>query len=185
MRTSAWLLLLACGTAEAEEAAPGVTVRAPRRWQEPGPLLHLDFILPANTEGLGATTEREAYVLELGSSARLAVQGEWWKSTLSPQALQPDDLDDVSRGWRASYELSYDLGPFRLGGSMTLGHVDGRFERGTYRAVGVSASRTLRLSRWMLAWISLGVGRQQWLGAPPPGEANRTTVMLRIGTTFR
>jgi len=186
MRTAAWILLLAWSTAEADDATSGLTVRAPRRWEAPPqPLLHLDVILPVNAEGVGATTGREAHVLELGPRARMVAEGEWWKSTLTPHRFGPDDFDDVAHGWRAAYELSYDLGPFRLGASVGLGHVDSRFERGTYRIIEVSAYRTFRLSRWMLAWVSLGVGHQQWSGVPPPGESSGTKVGLRIGTTFR
>jgi hypothetical protein len=185
VRVSVLVLLLACDPAAADDGTPSVTERTSLSREPTGPLLHLDFVLPVKAESVGATTRRESYVLELGSRARLVADGTWWSSPLAPQPLGPDDTEDVARGWRAAYELSYDLGPFRLGATMALGRVDSRFERGTYRVVGVSASRTLRLSRWMLAWISLGVGRQQWFGAPPPGESDSTTVMLSIGTTFR
>ena len=74
MRASGWILLLACGSAVADEEPPGVTARAPRRWTEPGPLLHLDHVLPVKSEGVGATREREGHVLELGPRARLAIE---------------------------------------------------------------------------------------------------------------
>ncbi|MDB4960144.1 MAG: hypothetical protein JWP01_143 [Myxococcales bacterium] len=53
------------------------------------------------------------------------------------------------------------------------------------RRQGVSVSRTVRLSRWMTGWISLDVGRQEWIDRAPPGEADSTTLALSIGTTFR
>ena len=150
--------------------------------QQHEPILHVELIPALATEGLGGTTERATHVIDLGANVRLVGESEWWKASLTPG----QENDAVSRGWRASYELSYDLGLFRIGASVGMGHVDSRFERGTYRVVGISASRTFRLSRWMLAWISLGVGQQKWFGGtPPPAEADATTATLSIGTTFR
>lgn len=185
MRSSGWLVLLTCSTARADDELPELGMRTPVRWeQQHEPVLHLDPIPPPATEGLGGETDRATSVIELGPRARLVGEGERWKSSLTPQAFGPE-IDDLSRGWRASYELSYDLGLFRVGASIGAGHVDSRFERGTYRVVSLAAYRTFRLSRWMLAWISLGIGHQDWFGNPPPGEANATTATLSIGTTFR
>lgn len=155
------------------------------RWASPEPQLHLDFVPPVNAEGPGASARHRTGVWDLGPRARLAVQGDWWKAPLTPQVPGPDDFDDLTLGWQAATELSYDLGPFRIGANLAVGHVDGRFERGTYQIVGVAIFRTFELSRWMHAWISLGVGRQQWVGSPPPGEADATVIGLSIGTTFR
>ena len=73
----------------------------------------------------------------------------------------------------------------KLEADLTTNHLDSRFVRGDYRTIGVRLIKRFRLSRWMLAWISLGVSRRDWYGAPPAGEANSTTVSLTIGTTFR
>jgi hypothetical protein len=184
VRAPSWILLLACSSAYADETS-GITANARHRWEhQQEPLLHLDEILPVNAEGVGARTERETHVLDLGPRARMALESEWWKSTLTPQLFGPD-VDDIARGWHATYELSYDLGWFRLGANLSVGEVDTRYERGMYQILGVSAYRTFRISRWMLAWISVGVWRQQWFGAPPPGESNSTTVGLSLGATFR
>lgn len=187
MRAPAWIVVLACGRAMADEGEPSITVRAPRRWQAPqGPLLHLDHVPPLNVEGLGAMREREAVVLELGDHIRMAGEGEWWQSTLSPQPLGPTDFDDVARGWRAGYRLSVDLGPFLVAGTVAMGHVDSRFGSGTYHTQGVAIYRRVRLTRWMRAWISLGVSQRTWVGdTPPPGEEDDITIGLTIGTTFR
>lgn len=179
------VVLLACTTARADEATPEeLGVSTPLRLHpQDEPLLHLDPIPPLATEGVGGQTAREAHVLDLGPNARLVGEGEWWKASLSPITFGPD-IDDMARGWRAGYALSYDLGLFKVGASVQYGHVDSRYERGTYRVVGIAAYRTFRLSRWMLAWIALSAGHQEWLGVPPPGESNSSSVMLSVGTTF-
>jgi hypothetical protein len=182
MRRAAWLVVIACGPAHADEDAPSVTLRARPSWERTdGPLLQLDDKLL----GTGATRHREVTLIRLGSRAQLLAEGQWWSGTRSPDALASHELEDVERGWRTGFELSYDLGPFRVGASAALGHTDGRFGRGTYQFAGVSIHRTFRLSRWMRAWISLGAGRRQWLGTPPQNESNDSTIGLTIGTTFR
>jgi hypothetical protein len=185
VRRLAWVGLLACSTAYADD---GITVRMRTRAEaEPEPLLHLDYNLPVNTEGLGGAKDREQTVIDIGNRARIVMGGEWWKSSLTPYTVGGSDLraDDIAHGWRSGLELSYDLGLFRVGANAALGHVDSRYERGSYRVLGVSISRTLRLSRWMRGWISLGIGRTEWYGEPPKGEDNGTTGTLSIGTTFR
>lgn len=178
-------VLLAGTAAHAEDTAHDLELHAPERWRSDEPVLHIDPVPPLATEGIGGKSERETQILELGPRARLVGEGEQWKASLSPQPAFGAEIDDMSRGWRASYALSYDLGLFKVGASVEYGHVDSRYERGTYRFVGISAYRTFRLSRWMLAWIALSAGRQEWLGLPPSGEANSNSVMLSIGTTFR
>ena len=189
MRAVGWWLLLVCVPAAADEGTPGVAVRVSRRWEQPsGPLLHLDDLPRLGAEGVGADVAREGDVLALGPRARLALEGEWWESQLTPRALGllgADPLDDRARGWRGAAELSYDLGPFRVGASVAMGHVDDRYGSGTYQMVGLFAYKTFRLSRWMRAWIALGITHQQWNGTPPPGESNATTIGLSLGTTFR
>jgi hypothetical protein len=185
MRSVAWMVVLASGTATADDVTTGIRLREPRTWeQQQESLLHLDYVPPARSEGPGTITDRDTLILDLGSRVRIAAQGEWWKSSDTPQLLGPE-IEDTARGWRAVYELSFDLGPFRVGGHLGRGRVDGRFQHGSYNTEGVSVSRAFRLSRWMNAWVSLGVERQTWMGKPPPGEANSTTIGLTIGTTFR
>jgi hypothetical protein len=109
--------------------------------------------------------------------------GESWSTEADP-ARQPYDVDVPARGWHATLEATYDLGPFELSANMSLSRIHGRYEAGTYRDIGIALTKRFRLSRWMLAWISLGIGQRTWLGVDPP-ERNSTTVMLSIGTTFR
>lgn len=179
------MVLLACTAAHADDTAADLELHAPQRWHHDDLILHLDPMPSLSTEGIGGQSEREMQILELGPRARLVGVSERWKAALSPQVQFGPDIDDMARGWRARYALVYDLGLFKLGASLEYGHVDSRYERGTYQVVGVAAYRTFRLSRWMLAWIALSAGRQQWLGQAPPGEASSSSIMLSIGTTFR
>jgi len=66
-----------------------------------------------------------------------------------------------------------------------VNHLDTRYGRGTYYDLRISLFRTLRLSKWMTAWIALSVGHRQWADAPPAGEKSETQATLSIGTTFR
>jgi hypothetical protein len=179
------MVLLACTAAQADDTGSDLELRAPQRWHHDDPVLRIDPIPPLSTEGIGGQSQSETQILDLGPRARLVGEGVQWRASLSPQPAFGPEIDDMSRGWRASYALSYDLGLFSVGASLEYGHVDSRYERGTYRVVGLSAYRTFRLSRWMLAWFALSAGRQEWLGGPPTGEANASSVMLSIGTTFR
>jgi hypothetical protein len=195
VRTIPWLVALwVCSPAHADDRATshddgtltgddGTSITARGRLllgDRDQPLLHLDDVPRVDAEA-GATTDHQTYVLDLGHGALMAAKGTWWTST----PTSPLGFDAPAHGWRAAYELSYDLGLFRIGATAEAGHVDTRWERGSYRVVGLSAYRTFRLSPWMLAWISLGVEAQQWVDPPPPGEANHTTIKLSVGTTFR
>jgi len=196
MRTPAWLILVSvCGPAHADPRATGsddtlardhgsagLAKRTRLRLQHTDePLLHIDHVPPLTAEA-GATTERTTSILELGKGVRLAAEGTWWSAA---QRSPLSGLDDLAHGWRAASELSYDVGPVRIGIHAGAGQVDSRFERGNYHFAGASASRTFQISRWMRAWISLGLGFQRWSGAPPPGEANSASLQLSVGTTFR
>jgi hypothetical protein len=141
------------------------------------PWLHLDAtrILSPDTEG--ATVDGQVALLDLGPRARVAVEGKWWQSGLAPSRFA-EDLQ--TNGWRASAELSYDLGPFRIGLNASMG----RIGDSSHRMIGLFAYRTFRLSRWMRAWIVLGVAYEQWdVGSGPRGGG--VTMGLTLGTTFR
>lgn len=185
MRAFAYLLILATHIASADE--PSLVVRVPERWQDGGPMLHLEE--RAIAEGLGGAKQGETSIFQIGPGARVVMSGEWWTNDSwaegKPHASS-GELDVGARGWRARFELGADVGPFWLGVHVAAGRVDGRFEQGTYRDIGVSLLKRFRLSRWMLAWIGLTIGHRQWLGdAPPPGEQNGPSLMLTVGTTFR
>jgi hypothetical protein len=139
------------------------------------PLLHLD-LTPLAADAEGGKMDGRVAVLDLGPRARLTAEGRWWQTGLAPSHFG-EDLP--YGGWRAAAELSYDLGPFRIGVTASLTR-DGET---SHRAVGLFAYRTFRLSRWMQAWILLGVAYEQWnIGGQP---RSGTTAGLSIGTTFR
>ena len=88
------------------------------------------------------------------------------------------DTEQLVQGWRAG-ELSYDVGLFRIGVSAAMTH-DGDLEQ---RRIGLFAYRTFRLSRWMHAWVMLGIAFEQTqIG---PGARQGVTTGLWLGTTFR
>lgn len=119
-----------------------------------------------------------AALLDLGARARISAEGTWWQTGLAPSMFS-DDLRN--HGWRASAELSYDLGPFRVGMNASLT----RDAESTHRMVGLFAYRTFRLSRWMNAWIVFGVALEQWQVANQPDTARGVNMGVTIGTTFR
>lgn len=136
---------------------------------EAEPLLHLDATMFDPIVAPGAVVERRAAVLELGPRVDMAAEGAWWQSDLP------------GPGWRAAGELSYDLGPFRIGVNAAMTR-DGD---STHRLVGLFAYRTFRLSHWMHAWIVLGLAFEQWQVDGLPGARQGVTAGLTVGTTFR
>ncbi len=181
MRTVIGRLLVASSLVASSEvhADDTTSIRLRRLGEEPPgePLLHLD-ITPLAAEAEGGIMDGRAAVLELGPRARLVAEGRWWQTGLAP-SMFAENLP--YNGWRAALELSYDLGPFRVGVNASLT----REGESSHRAVGLFAFRTFRLSRWMHAWIMVGVAYEQWhepgLGGPRQG----LTAGLSIGTTFR
>jgi hypothetical protein len=174
MRT--WVaLVLVCSTAYADDTT---TIRVHHRGEaETEPLLHLD-VTPLSANAEGGMMDSDAASIDLGPRARLAAEGRWWQSGLAP-SMFAEDLQ--VHGWRAAAELSYDLGPFRVGVNASLDRVGSS----SHRAVGLFAFRTFRLSRWMHAWIMLGVSYEQWLGTGTLPPRNGVTTGLSLGTTFR
>jgi hypothetical protein len=188
VRRLACIIVLVSDPATADEQVTRLGMRGSSRWEHDGPLLHLDASLPANAEGLAGSEDRDERVIELGPRLRVVTATRWWQSGLTPDLPGPPtshDLEIVARGWRAAAELSYELGPFRVGASAATSHVDSRFEIGTYQDIGLSISKLFHLSRWTHGWLSLGINNRRWSGAPPRGESNGTTLMLSIGATFQ
>jgi hypothetical protein len=140
--------------------------------------LHLDATTIDRADAEGGIVDSRAALLDLGPRTRLAAEGKWWQSGLAPSRFA-EDLRNYA--WRVSAEISYDLGPFRIG-------VDASMERvgdSTHRMVGLFAYRTFRLSRWMHAWIAVGVSFERWDDAAPRGTLQGASVGLSVGTTFR
>jgi hypothetical protein len=161
VRTCLWPLLLASATASADD----LRLRFDEQPREP--LLHLDLFDPAIADGTVA--DHAAVAFALGSRVRFAADGSWWQA----------GSNTATHGWRAGGELSYDLGAFRLGLATSLTR-DGETSR---RLLGLFAYRTFHLSRWMHAWIALGLTFEQT--QDPRDAYQATTLGLSLGTTFR
>jgi hypothetical protein len=163
---------------------------------EDGPLLELDPALGTQLEGLGAVEDSERTAIRLDPRTLLTVEGSWWSNDDNDRDGRPA-LDVAGRGWRAGARLSRDLGfaTLEVNGLISqteLEHLTmvepGKvvaFDSVPYVDIGVALTRRFRLSRWMQAWISLGINHRIWLRESPTGEAGGTTVGLSIGTTFR
>ena len=171
MWRGAWLLLLA-SVASADD---GLHVRMLHEEPSSEPLLHLDATLI--DPSMGSPSQSQSVQLALGSRARFAAEGKWWENSLSPSVYAIDVHD---RGWRAGGELSYDLGWFSVGinASMT------RDISGSHRMVGLFAFKRFNLSRWMHAWIALGLSFDTY-DEPNAAPRSGTTIGLSLGTTFR
>jgi hypothetical protein len=168
------LVVLSCADAYADETS----LHMRRLDDAPSePLLHLD-IMPLSAEAEGGLMDGRTATVRLGPRARLSAEGRWWQSGLAP-SMFAEDLQ--VHGWRMGGELSYDLGPFSVGANVALDRVGSSSKR----TVGLFAFRTFRLSRWMHAWIMLGVSYEQWEGAGTLAPRSGTTVGLSLGTTFR
>ncbi len=148
------------------------------RWSVPGVLLpsQLDVI------GAGGTTTTTRYDGPAGWL--LELEGRSWSNRDDPDPLRPT-IDVLGRGSSATARLSVDLGPVELEVTGSVVDLDTILGRGRYVDTGLAITKTRRLSRWMTAWISLGVGLRQWVGTVPDGESNGGQVTLTVGTTFR
>ena len=171
MRLGVWLLLLA-RVASADDGS--LHVRMLHEQPDDGPLLHLDGVLidPA----MGNPSETHGVQLAIGPRARFAAQGTSWQAGLSPD----DAIDAHDHGFRGAAELSYDLGWFSLGANVSLTSDI----TGTHRTAGLFAFRKFRLSRWMHAWIALGLSFDSY-DSPNAPPRSGTTLGLSLGTTFR
>ena len=152
-----------------------------RRLEQPPlePLLHLDATTLDPLKADGGIHDSRITLFDLGPRMHLATEGDWWQSGLSP-SMFANDLR--THGWRATGELSYDLGPFRVGVNASLD----RTGNSTHRMIGLFAYKTFLLSRWMHAWISLGISFEQWDDPEVPRDRRQgVTAGFTLGTTFR
>jgi hypothetical protein len=178
VRRVAGLLVLATGAAATAQAEP------PRHSEldRDGPWLTLDPVLTSQLEGLGAAEHTERVERPLGPHATLVLETSQWENDDKEMRA---GIDLPGRGWRAAVRLAYDLGPVTLGASAAFAQIDNQLGHASHIDLGVSLFRTLRLSRWMTAWISLGLGHRRWLERGAIGTPDATEWMLTVGTTFR
>jgi hypothetical protein len=176
MRMCVWVLMIAAATPVAS-ADDAIGVRARHRAEGSGePWLHLDPTIVDRARAEGGLLDGRALQLDLGPRARMAVEGTWWQTGLAPSMFE-DDLRE--HGWRASGELSYDLGPLRVGMNASLS----RTGDSSHRMVGLFAYRTFQLSRWMRAWVMLGLAFETWSSGATTRQG--LSAGLTLGTTFR
>lgn len=183
MRRCVWSVLVVAVAASAAAADDGTSIRMRRLGEtQTEPLLHLDATMPDRADAEGGIMDGRAAVLDLGPRARLAAEGKWWQTGLAPSMFS-EDLP--FSGWRAGAELTYDLGPFRVGVNAAMTRERDQAGDSTHRMVGLFAYRTFRLSRWMHAWIVFGVALEQWSGTAFQRPQQGVNVGLSVGTTFR
>lgn len=175
MRTGVWLALLVNGVASADPDDT-TSIRVHRLTElPPEGLLHLDALRPIPAGGI---VDARATVIDLGLRVRVTAEGASWQTGLAP-SMFADDLRD--HGWRAAAELSYRLGPFRVGLDAAIDESIG----GSHRMLGLFIYRRFDLSRWMHAWIALGLSFDAWSSPGMSAPQQSATVGLSLGTTFR
>jgi hypothetical protein len=176
VRICVWVLVIAAAM-PAASADDGIGIRVRHLGDSSGePWLHLDPTIVDRAHAEGGLLDGRAVQLDLGPRARIAAEGTWWQTGLAP-SMFADDLR--LHGWRASGEVSYDLGPFRVGINASMS----RTEDSSHRMVGLFAYRTFQLSRWMRAWIVLGLAFETWSYGTTTRQG--LSAGLTLGTTFR
>jgi hypothetical protein len=175
------LLTLCAGVAHGDDEDGG-EVRESAGLAEDHGWLDFDPVLSSRLEGVGATQHVDDMTVRLGPDLVAHLEGANWSSEDEP--WRPE-LDLPTRGWRTALRVSRDLGFARLEGQAAVVDYDDTLARGRYLEAGIAVVKTFKLSRWMRAWISIGVGRKVWLGDAPDGESNDVTLGLSLGTTFR
>jgi hypothetical protein len=183
-------LLGITGSARAQPIQLRAAAERDRSDGPPAPWSLSDPLWRPGLEPRDAQRDASSLPLKLGAHTWAVVEGSWW-SVERDSASYAGLRDRPGHGWNTGLHIAHDFGMFRVDAGGTVGEVDGlddlghRNAHGAYTDLGVTISRAFRLSRWNTAWISLGVGHRRWQGAPPPGEADATQVMLTVGVTFR
>jgi len=182
-------IVVLAGIARADQPVE-LHAKAARSEDPPAPWSLGDPMWRPGSDAIDAVHGASSLRLVLGRQTWAVLDGSWW-SAERESASYAGARDRPGHGWNAGLHIAHDFGVFRIDAGGSVGEFDGlddfgrRDARATYTDLGVTISRAFRLSRWNTAWISLGVGHRRWQGAPPPGEANATQVMLTVGITFR
>lgn len=151
----------------AVEAEPGPDAG----WSEP--------VWRSQLEAFGAPEQVTSSRFGLGPNGFVELAGRLWSNEDDLDPMRPS-LDLPGRGWTTSIRAGYDLGRLHLGASASLSEVDTALGAGRHADYGAS----LTLELWGKAWISVAIGRRQWIGEPPLGESDATQVMFSFGTSF-
>ncbi|MBL0216660.1 MAG: hypothetical protein IPQ07_22600 [Myxococcales bacterium] len=178
MRAGLVAVALLAGVAHADDATSLHDGEAPALLRSADEaLLHLAPVSLPYTAGLGARNDVDEHTrLRIGTHSWVELEGTRWSN----------DLDVPARGWGAGIRAAHDFGWFTVSVGAQLNHVDSPAMSRSYYDVGLTISKSKRLSRWMTAWIALTIGRRIWVGERPPlGEQDATQVTLSIGTTFK
>jgi hypothetical protein len=174
------LVLLVAAPAHADDA---LSARA--HAEQTTPLLVFDPLPPPALHGATAIEAHDDTTYQFDARTSLALAGTHWSASEMLDHPEHTAFDLPARGWGASARLRRTIGSFVLEAGGAYDHVDSRYGSGSYVDLGLALTRYFHLSRWMTAWISIGIGNRIWLGQPPAGESNATQVRLSIGTTFR
>lgn len=177
------LVLVLAGIAHADEPTElheGLTRDAT------GPLLHIENALRPQAQGFDSDVRSDQIDLDVGPHTRVQFESSAW-------ARYEDGIPKGwttslfgAEGWSSTLRIVHDFKVIQVGFEASYNRVDSSYAHGSYALVGISLTKTKRLSRWMTAWLSLSLGYQRWLGeGAPPGEQNGAAGMLTIGTTFR
>ncbi|MGE0397379.1 MAG: hypothetical protein AB7T06_11705 [Kofleriaceae bacterium] len=148
------------------------------------PLLTLDVVPRPNIVGLGVTEDTKRTAISLNKRASITLTGTSWKGYSDAVPLDGSERD-IARGHRAAIGFHYDLGWLQLDAEIANNVLSSAYGSGAYREYSLRLSKSHRFSRWVTGWIGLSIGRRQWEGTPPTGEADSTFIMLSIGGTFR
>ncbi len=165
---------VSAGSLDAVADEPAALVRERSLFdRDDAPLLDLDPVWrPALAFDAPLTTVGSSYAR---GSLRLSVEASQWSH----------DNGLVGDGWGAAARLSGELGPLAVGGYASYQELDTTLGKGAYVDLGVSVGRTWRVSKWTTVSLALTLGQRTWTTAPPPGEANATSLMFSIRGTFR
>jgi hypothetical protein len=171
---------LIAGAAPVAQAEPAPEIRATTDDDGKSPdapisdtFLHLDTNLVLNVDRLQLVTHHFDRQLRLGG-VRVSVDTQW----------RDVDHDVPVRGWHTQISGRYDVGPVSIATNLGLEHVDTDLGRNTLMTAGIGVGRKFRLSRSVRGWVGLSLGFRQWLGKPPPGEANGGQAMVTAKLSY-
>ena len=175
------VVLLGLGLAATDVHADPISIIRHREVErgdanEAPPLLRFESSLKVDFESF----DEQTIDVVLAPHAKLDLTATW-RSV--PEWRVRDN--DLVRWWRAGITGSYDLGWARVSAHGTYEHNENELGRASSFDVGLGLTRTVRLSRDMLAFFSLSLGRRQWLGRPLPGEFNASQLRLAMGIRWR